>query len=184
MDKRVAGSGQLGDLGAHVLDLLYGFAGDYASVSALLPSVPGLHASDELPANQVTDDVCALLLQFSSGAVGQVMTSRVANGMGDAISVRLYGHDGALSMDDRHPMELQACLGRAALERRAWATFTVNEREKEPNPLQQFVEGIASGQQPPFSFDHGLLVQQVLDAALESYESGRRVEVGISNRGE
>ena len=175
MDKRVAGSGQLGDLGAHVLDLLYGFAGDYATVSALLPTYPQLHGSDNLPQAQITDDVCALLLQFANGATGQVTTSRIASGMGDTITVKLYGHEGALLLDDRTPMELQACLGKAALERRCWATYNAHEREREPNPVTLFVQGMATGQQPPFSFDDGLRVQRVLDAAIESNRSGQRV---------
>ena len=175
MDKRVAGSGELGDLGAHVLDLLYGFAGDYASVSALLPAFPNLHASDGLPADNVTDDISALLLAFCNGAVGQVLTSRVSTGMGDAITIKLYGHEGALLLDDRQPNEVRACLGKAALERRAWATFNVSDHEREPNPMTQFIQGIVAGKQPPFSFDDGLRVQRVLDAAVASYHTGQRV---------
>lgn len=175
MDKRVAGSGELGDLGAHVLDLLYGFAGDYASVSALLPSFTHLHANDGLPTESVSDDISALLLSFRNGAVGQILTSRISTGMGDAITVKLYGHEGALLLDDRQPNEVRACLGKAALERRNWATFNVSENEREPSPMAQFLQGIATGQQPSFSFDDGLRVQRVLDAAITSFETGKRV---------
>jgi predicted dehydrogenase len=175
MDKRIAGSGELGDLGAHVLDLLYGFVGDYASVSALLPAFANLHASDGLPAEHISDDLSALLLGFRNGAVGQVLTSRVSTGMGDAITVKLYGHEGALLLDDRQPNEVRACLGKAALERRNWATFNVAENEREPSPMFQFIQGIATGQQPSFSFDDGLRVQYVLDAAIMSFQTGKRV---------
>ena len=175
MDKRFAGSGQLGDLGAHVLDLLYGLVGDYASVSALLPVFRGLHTSDPLPPEQITDDACALLLDFQSGAVGEVVTSRIANGMGDSIAVRMYGHEGALVLDDRKPTEVYACLGKAALERRTWTTYTITEREYESNPMIQFIQGIATNQQPSFSFVDGLRVQRVMDAAISSYQTGQRV---------
>jgi predicted dehydrogenase len=175
MDKRIAGSGELGDLGAHVLDLLYGFIGEYASVSALLPAFPSLHQSDGLPTESISDDLCALLLGFRNGTVGQVTTSRVSTGMGDAISVKLYGHEGALLLDDRTPTEVRACLGKAALERRNWATFNVADNEREASPMAEFLQGITTGTQPSFSFDDGLRVQRVLDAAISSFETGKRV---------
>ncbi|HEY3341262.1 MAG TPA: Gfo/Idh/MocA family oxidoreductase [Anaerolineae bacterium] len=175
MDKRVAGSGELGDLGAHVLDLLYGFAGDYSTVSAQLPAFPGLHTSDGLPPESISDDISALLLGFQNGAVGQVLTSRVSTGMGDAITVKLFGHEGALLLDDRQPNVLQACLGKPALERRNWATYSVSDNERESSPMIQFIQGIATGQQPSFSFDDGLRVQRVLDAAITSFQTGQRI---------
>jgi predicted dehydrogenase len=175
MDKRVAGSGELGDLGAHVLDLLHGLLGNVSSVSALLPAFAGLHSSDTaIPTDRLTDDVCALLLQFANGAVGHVTTSRVSTGMGDTITFKLFGREGAIIADDRKPLELQACLGKASVERRAWTSYPIAEREREPNPVALFVEGINTGVQPVFSFDDGMRVQRVLDAAIASSSSGRR----------
>jgi predicted dehydrogenase len=41
--------------------------------------------------------------------------------------------------------------------------------------MTQFIQGIATGQQPPFSFDDGLRVQRVLDAAITSFQTGQRI---------
>jgi predicted dehydrogenase len=175
-DTAVAGSGQLGDLGSHVLDLLHGLLGDVATVSASLPSFPQLH-SGELPPERISDDLAALQLEFAGGAVGQVLTSRVASGMGDAILLQLYGSEGALMADDRRRDELQVCAGPLGRDRRAWTTLAVAEAEHEPTPAQLFVQGILSGEQPPMGFDDGLWVQQVMDAALRSAHDGTRQRV-------
>jgi predicted dehydrogenase len=172
LDKTVAGSGQLGDLGSHLLDLLHGMAGDVAAVSASLPSFPGLHG--DVPADRVSDDVAALQLDFASGAVGQLLASRVATGLGDNVVVQIYGSQGALIADDRLPGELRACVGQASVERRAWTTFTISEAEHEPSPLQLFVAGVRSGTQPAMGFDDGLWTQRIMDAAQRSAQSGSR----------
>ncbi|MBC8075691.1 MAG: Gfo/Idh/MocA family oxidoreductase [Chloroflexales bacterium] len=172
LDKSVAGSGQLGDLGSHLLDLLHGMVGDVASVSASLPSFPNLHG--DTPAANVSDDVAALQLDFATGGVGQLLASRVATGLGDNVVVQIYGSEGALIADDLQRGELRACLGKAGVERRAWTTFTIGEPEHEPNPLQLFVDGIRSGTQPPMGFDDGLWTQRIMDAAQRSAQSGTR----------
>ena len=172
LDKSVAGSGQLGDLGSHLLDLLHGMVGDVAAVSASLPSFPNLHA--DTPAANVSDDVAALQLDFASGGVGHLLASRVATGLGDNVVVQIYGSQGALIADDRHPGELRACVGSFSAERRTWATFTIEEREHEPSPIQLFVEGVRTGTQPPMGFGDGLWTQRIMDAAQRSAESGTR----------
>jgi predicted dehydrogenase len=172
LDKSVAGSGQLGDLGSHLLDLLHSMVGDVVAVSASLPSFPGLHG--DVPADRVSDDVAALQLDFASGAVGHLLASRVATGLGDNVVVQIYGSEGALIADDRQPGELRACVGRAGAERRAWATFTINEAEHEPSPLQLFVGGVRSGAQPAMGFDDGLWTQRIMDAAQRSAAAGSR----------
>ncbi|MEV0691095.1 Gfo/Idh/MocA family oxidoreductase [Streptomyces sp. NPDC050388] len=110
-----AGSGSLGDLGAHIVDLAQYLAGEpLAGVSALtetfvrrrpLPTGPtsGLAAVDAVGATgtgQVTVDDAALFTgRFASGALASFEATRYATGRKNALRIELNGERGSLAFD-------------------------------------------------------------------------------------
>ena len=71
-----AGSGALGDLGSHVVDLARFLIGEPTSVSASLRTF-----TTDRPGGKVdVDDAFVATIEFSSGAVGTIEASRVATG--------------------------------------------------------------------------------------------------------
>jgi predicted dehydrogenase len=81
--RAVAGAGSLGDLGAHVVDLLQALGGPIARVQAqtatYLPRRPVERGSGQLGDVEV-DDAADALLEFASGARGHVQTGWAAHG--------------------------------------------------------------------------------------------------------
>lgn len=177
-NKATAGSGVLGDLGAHLLDMLHGMVGDINAVSARLRVVEALHADQA--ADTISDDHAAVLLEFSNGALGQLTASRVSYGHRNHINLLIQGSAGALLADNERLDQVQVCTGPLALERRVWTTLTIEEREHEPTPVESFVRGIVRGEPVTPNFDDALWVQRVLDAAERSAVSGERVFVPTS----
>ncbi|MEU5521870.1 Gfo/Idh/MocA family oxidoreductase [Streptomyces sp. NPDC047860] len=115
-----AGSGSLGDLGAHIVDLAQYLAGEQlAGVSALtetfvrerpLPSAPssGLAAVSAAGTGQVTVDDAALFTgRFASGAVASFEATRYATGRKNALRIELNGERGSLAFDLERLNELQ-----------------------------------------------------------------------------
>ncbi|MEU6094992.1 Gfo/Idh/MocA family oxidoreductase [Streptomyces sp. NPDC047079] len=110
--KDQAGSGSLGDLGAHIVDLAQYLAGErLAGVSALtetfvrrrpLPGGPssGLAAVPASGTGQVTVDDAALFTgRFASGALASFEATRYATGRKNALRIELNGARGSLVFD-------------------------------------------------------------------------------------
>lgn len=110
--KEAAGSGALGDLGAHIVDLAQYLAGEeLAGVSALtetfvrerpLPGGPtsGLSAAATAGVGQVTVDDAALFTgRFPSGALASFEATRYATGRKNALRIELNGEHGSLAFD-------------------------------------------------------------------------------------
>jgi predicted dehydrogenase len=110
--RELAGSGSLGDLGAHIVDLAQHLAGEpLAGVSALtetfvrerpLPGGPssGLTAPSAAGTGQVTVDDAALFTgRFTSGALASFEATRYATGRKNALRIELNGELGSLAFD-------------------------------------------------------------------------------------
>jgi predicted dehydrogenase len=93
-----AGSGALGDLGAHVVDLARYLVGDIASVSALVKTF--------LPDREV-DDAIEAAVEFENGAIGTIEATRLALGRRNAFQWEINGSKGSLAFDMERLNELQ-----------------------------------------------------------------------------
>ncbi|WP_030856291.1 Gfo/Idh/MocA family protein [Streptomyces sp. NRRL S-37] len=115
-----AGSGSLGDLGAHIVDLAQYLSGErLAGVSALtetfvrerpLPTAPsaGLAAVSAAGTGQVTVDDAALFTgRFTSGAIASFEATRYATGRKNALRIELNGERGSLAFDLERLNELE-----------------------------------------------------------------------------
>jgi predicted dehydrogenase len=82
LDKSVAGSGALGDLGAHIIDLAHYLIGDMKSVGALTKTFikerPLLDGSGSGIVD--VDDAFVSVVEFENGAVGTLESTRFAGG--------------------------------------------------------------------------------------------------------
>lgn len=119
--RSLAGSGALGDIGSHVLDLARLLVGeidsvDGASLATFIERrpVPAGHVTGHSQAATTgefravdTDDVCALTCRFASGALGDFRFSRVAVGHRNSAGFRLIGSRGALSFDMERAAEFE-----------------------------------------------------------------------------
>ncbi|SEC25597.1 Predicted dehydrogenase [Streptomyces sp. 2231.1] len=110
--KEHAGSGSLGDLGAHIVDLAQYLAGErLAGVSALTETFvrerplpggagSGLTAMPAASTGTVTVDDAALFTgRFASGALASFEATRYATGRKNALRIELNGERGSLSFD-------------------------------------------------------------------------------------
>ncbi|KAB1644938.1 Gfo/Idh/MocA family protein [Gulosibacter chungangensis] len=118
-----AGSGALGDLGAHVIAMARALVGEFDSVAALnkitVADRPepagnfgyGERAADDAPRQAVeNDDVTMVLAAFDSGAIGTLEASRVSAGRAYDLGFTVTGTKGAIRFDQQHMYELQVRL--------------------------------------------------------------------------
>lgn len=122
-----AGSGVVGDLLSHGLDLAQFVVGRIAAVSALTETfitrrpLPTAGATSHFSSGSVggptgaveNEDYAALLARFDNGAAGVFESSRVAIGPRAEYAIAVYGTAGSLRWDFQRMNELQVADGRA-----------------------------------------------------------------------
>jgi len=129
-----AGSGALGDLLSHVVDLMQYVVAPITEVSSLLSTVYAQRPV--LPMGSAThfaviedgelgevenDDYVAALIRFgaashAAGAVGTLEASRVSVGPQCALGFEIYGTDGSAAWNFEQMNELRLCLGRSGAD--------------------------------------------------------------------
>jgi predicted dehydrogenase len=97
-DKSLAGSGALGDLGAHVIDLARYLVGEIESVAATTATFK--------PGREV-DDAVESVVTFDNGAVGTIEATRFATGRKNAFTWEINGSKGSIAFDLERLNELQ-----------------------------------------------------------------------------
>jgi predicted dehydrogenase len=118
-ERRLAGSGALGDLGSHLIDLARYLVGDVRDIEGGTLAtfidkrpVPASHVTGHARARTTgefrpvdTDDVAAFTCRFVNGAVGDFSISRIATGYRNSPAFHLIGSRGAVRFDMERPAE-------------------------------------------------------------------------------
>lgn len=134
--KKIAGSGALGDIGTHVLDLARYLVGEIASVNALLstfiPTRPlqaggadqlGTSKGGDGPRGDVdVDDEVLTLLRFDNGAVGSMEATRNAYGRNNYITFEIHGTKGSIFFNYERRDELQVSFADDPKDRSGFRT--------------------------------------------------------------
>ncbi|NEA30439.1 Gfo/Idh/MocA family oxidoreductase [Streptomyces sp. SID13031] len=207
LDKEKAGSGALGDIGAHIVDLTQYITGDrITEVSGQLETFvkerpvaqehAGLAGSAGTERGPVTvDDAAIFLARFKEGALGVFEATRFATGRKNAIRLEINGSKGSLAFDFEDLNELHFYDATEPAETAGFRRILVTEAVHPyvaawwpPGHLLGYEHGfthqvvdlitaIADGTDPAPSFADGLQVQRVLAAVEDSSASRQWQEI-------
>ncbi|GAA2096033.1 Gfo/Idh/MocA family oxidoreductase [Streptomyces albiaxialis] len=189
--KEAAGSGALGDLGAHAIDLAQHLAG--APLTGVSAQTETFVRERPLPdggaLGPVTVDDAALFTgRLESGALASFEVSRVAAGRKNALRVELNGTAGSLAFDLERLNELEFHDHATDAAEAGFRRILVTEQEHPyleawwppghglgyehtfVHQARDLVRAVAAGTEPEPSFADGLQVQRVLAAVEESAE--------------
>jgi predicted dehydrogenase len=183
-----AGSGALGDLASHVVDLGRFLVGEITALSALARTfVPG----------RTVDDAIEAVVEFEHGAVGTIEATRLATGRRNALQWEINGSQGSLWFDLERMNELRVFRLDGDRARGA-KTVLVSEADHPyleywwpPGQIigwgDTFLHEIAhllraiaeNGEVGPYgaTFEDGYRAAEVCDAIIRSSASGRREQV-------
>jgi predicted dehydrogenase len=188
-----SGSGALGDLGAHVIDLAHFLVGDMTSVSATCSTfIP------QRPAGAVdVDDAVVAALEFKCGAIGTIEASRVCAGRRNSLTFEISGENGSIAFDLERLNELRVSSSPNGSSG-GFRTILVTEAD-DPylanwwppghvlgwdhtfvHELSHFLDAIDSRRSvAPYgaTFEDGYRAAEVCDAVLRSARTGRRAAV-------
>jgi predicted dehydrogenase len=192
-----AGSGALGDLGAHVVDLARYLTGDEVTgVCAISETfVRERPLTDGPGTGTVTvDDAVVFTGRLASGALASFEVTRYATGRKNGLRVELNGSAGSLAFDLERLNELEFFDASDDSTENGFRRILVTEGSHPylsgwwppghtlgwehtfTHQARDLLTAIADGAQPLPSFGDGLAVQRVLDAVARSAASGNSWE--------
>jgi predicted dehydrogenase len=207
LDKTKAGSGALGDIGAHIIDLTQFITGDrILEVSGQLETFvkerpvaaehAGLSGTPSLERGPVTvDDAAVFLGRFAGGALGVFEATRFATGRKNAIRIELNGSLGSLAFDFEDMNVLHFFDATEPAESAGFRRILVTEPEHPyagswwppghglgyehgfTHQVVDLVRAIGDGTDPRPTFADGLQVQRVLAAVETSSETRQWQEI-------
>ncbi len=196
LDKDAAGSGALGDLGAHVIDLSRYLVGEIATVTGVTRTF-----IEDRPGGKVdVDDAFEAVVEYESGAVGTIESSRFCPGRKNSFTWEINGSKGSIAFDLERLNELQVHLRDSKPGERAQGFRTVLVSEAD-HPFWEhwwphghiigwehsFVHEIhhllsaiaADGNVAPHgaTFEDGYRTAEICDAIVRSSDSGKKETV-------
>jgi predicted dehydrogenase len=210
LQKEHAGSGALGDIGAHAIDLaqfvtglalerVSGVLDTIVKQRPLLGEASGLSGTAAAGYGEVTvDDVAIFTGRFENGALGSFEATRFATGRKNALSIEVSGDEGALTFDLEDLNTLWFYDRTAPNRTQGFTRILVTEPEHPyvaawwppghllgyehafSHQVKDLVEGIVDGTDPRPSFADGLQVQRVL-AAVELSSERDSLWVGVGS---
>lgn len=189
--KEQAGSGALGDIGAHIIDAAQFVTGQtITGVSGLTETFVRQRPSDGGMENVTVDDCAMFLARFSDGAVGSFEATRYALGRKNAMRLEVNGSKGSLAFDFESMNELWFHDGEEAPETGGFRRIVVTEpthpyvgawwppghvlgyEHTFTHEIADLLTAIGTGEQVEPSFADGLRVQRVLEAVENSAKNG------------
>ncbi len=205
--KEAAGSGSLGDLGAHLIDMARYLAGEFEEVvgdtEIFVRERPlataegeGLGAKGSGETGEVTvDDAVQFLARFESGALGTFEATRFAPGHRCTNAFEINGSGGSIRFDFERMNELQVYLVDDPPDLQGFRTIHATTDDHPyggvfwpgghsvgydvafTNAVAELLEALRDGRQPVPDFGDGVRCQEVLAAVELSAEERSWVKV-------
>jgi predicted dehydrogenase len=199
--KSACGSGVLGDLGAHIVDLARFLVGDVASVCGMTETFVKERPLPEDPkkkGNVDVDDAFISLVRFKNGAIGSLEASRFCAGRKNHQRIEIHGTEGSISFNLERLNELDVYSRKDPDDRMGFRNIIVTE-SVHPFMEHWWPHGHIIGWEHTFvhevyhlidciandkpiapmgaTFHDGLKCQQILNAIVESSEKTKWITI-------
>jgi predicted dehydrogenase len=107
-ERAKAGTGALGDMGSHLVNLAHYLVGPISEVAAGLSiAIQARHDAAGHLRQVENDDVSEVLVRFANGAIGHIGCSRIAWGRKNGLDFELYGRNGGIRFTQERFNEIQ-----------------------------------------------------------------------------
>jgi predicted dehydrogenase len=200
LDKKVAGSGALGDLGAHIIDLGRFLVGEPKSVMGMTKTfiterpLPGGNGTGKVE----VDDAFEAVVEFENGAVGTLEASRFAPGRKNHEVFEINGSKGSIRFNLERLNELEVFWTDGPKETQGFTDVLVTEsyhpfwsnwwphghiigwEHAFVHEIAHLLDAIVNNKDvAPYggTFEDGYKNAVICDAIIQSSQEGRRINV-------
>ena len=197
--KDKAGSGALGDIGSHSLDLARFLVGEIAEVAGHLETFMKTRPLPGQPGKRgkvTVDDAAVALVRFENGALGTIEGTRAAAGRKNYNRFEINGSQGSVAFDLERMNELEVYLASDPGPVRGFRTVLATDPQYHcyvrswwppghiigyehtfTHTVYDLLEGMAGGRSPRPNFEDGVRNQRVLAAWEKAARTRRWVKV-------
>lgn len=195
--QEITGSGALGDIGAHIIDLGRFLVGEFQELSSMMTTfIKERPYEDRNETGEVTvDDATAFIARFQNGAFGTFEATRYATGNRNGNRFEVNGEKGSIRWDLENMNNLDVYFADDLPGQQGFRTIHCTEAEHPYagaywpaghiigyehtfiNLMKTFLDGIAGHHDPKPNFDDGLQNQKVLQAVEKSAAEKRWLNV-------
>lgn len=195
--REIAGSGALGDIAAHSIDLAHFLVGDITEVVGMSETFIRERPlpTGEAMGTVTVDDMTAFIARFENGAVGTFEATRFALGRKNYNCFEINGSKGSLRWNFESMNKLGFCSGNDPEHVQGFRTIIATEPEHKyvsawwltghiigyehtfVHAVYELMEALSSSELPHPNFVDGVKCQTVLDAVARSIATGQWVAV-------
>lgn len=197
-NRSAGGSGVVGDIGSHLIDLAQYLAGDITKVNAVVRAKnpaegTGWLTNQERLDGDLLDDAALWMGQFESGAVGSFATTVYASGRKNRLFFELECSKGTVEFDWNRREEVKLSLVSDPADQQGMRTVIMNQTHEDfwwpmggmgigyvdgtAIQLQHFVRAIVSNGVAAPGFAEATQVQRVIEAVMISGDKEQWVDV-------
>ena len=197
LDRKIAGSGIIGDLGSHFLHLAEWYFGEINALTCRLTHiVPRPSVDPQGNAYEVVDDSCMLVVEYANGAAGVIHCTALCyedTPFGQTHHMDFHGSQGTLHCFtdwDKIQQVKGARVGEGMIRelpipehiwgnaRRDTVHNTYRDMFRSKDfMIRGFINSIVNDSDLAPNLEHGARIQRLISAAILSHETGKRVEV-------
>jgi predicted dehydrogenase len=130
LQSKTAGSGALGDIGSHIVDLARYLVGEFREVCATTETFVKerpVTSGSRKKAQVTVDDAVTMIGRFRNGALASLEATRFAPGRKNSITLEINGNAGSLFFDLEEMNRLQFYNTRDPKDRRGFRDIIVTE---------------------------------------------------------
>jgi predicted dehydrogenase len=198
LQRERAGSGALGDIASHSIDLARFLVGEITHVAGLLETFireRPLPHDPSLRGSVTVDDAALSLIRFDNGAIGSIEGSRMAPGRHNYNRFEINGSNGSIAFDLERMNELEVFFRDDPATVQGFRTINVTQPDHPyvrhwwppghiigyehtfTHTVYDLLEAISDGRNPTPDFRDGVRNQRILTAIEEASE--RRTWIDI-----
>jgi predicted dehydrogenase len=188
-------NGNMGDLSPHIINAALALCGPVRCLVAEIETVHKTRPSPNGPQAVNNDDQAQITCRFESGAMGSLYISRVATGRKMGYAYDIYGTKGAIRFDQEDQNALWLYKGDQRRDREGFTKILTGPEHPDYKPFclgpghgtgyqdqiiieaRDFLQAIATGQNIWPTFQDGLNVNRIIEAAFVSHQSRGWVDV-------
>jgi predicted dehydrogenase len=188
-------NGNMGDLAPHIINAALALCGPIASLVADIETVHKMRPGPHGPQAVNNDDQAQITCRFDSGAMGSLYISRVATGRKMGYAYDIYGTKGAIRFDQEDQNALWLYKGDQRSDRQGFTKILTGPEHPDYQPFclgpghgtgyqdqiiieaRDFLHSISTGRNIWPTFQDGLEVNQIIEAAFLSHQTRRWVDV-------
>jgi predicted dehydrogenase len=196
-DVKVSGSGAHGDMNAHIVDLARYLVDEFTEVNGVqktfIKERPLADGSGK--GNVTADDATSFLASFRNGALGMFNATRLAPGRKNFLRLEIFGSTGSISFNLEKLNELEYYSENDEESSRGYRTILVTEASHPYidawwppghiigwehtfiHVVKELYDAINGKKNDIPTFYDGLRCQQVLDAVVDSANSGKWIKI-------